>query len=538
MTKEVDLSKWFDRIKRSEDETANRAVQWQVFRRMWQMKLPRFTTEKEQQFRANTYVPIVHSAVFSFTARELMYIFGMPDTITTVVDGSRNDKKLQDLEDKTQTVFSILLQQSERFLPMCYGTADKYVYGDIGFKVLPDIVNKYNVAKTDVILPWNFLKDADAKVWGEECPWAGHKKLVSPEYLKSKPYYIEKAIKDLEIKAPMETQTNVRADADTQKGILIQEIWDKTTGKFFTLAEGKILIREPEDFPYDIFPYIWATCYGESNSPWGFGIAYILRWIQYYANYIRNMRIQNLMTSMVNALVVSKHGVNLGDIKTLRPGGYVRVDDMTQAPKQLYSIDVTRGLEEEIAILSGEAEKALGMTPYAQAQVPSKRMATPEVMALMQGSGRAWLTAKLSESQVWIPWANLHLEYLSKYAPKDIFDKLVTKDKRKSPRELIKHKVQARATMSQNILNDEERRREITQFLAIMQVAPQFLKMDKLVDLLAKTFRRVPGIKEIIKTTEEIKKEQAQFMEQLSTQIGGLQGGGGKIAVPPLAPGG
>lgn len=530
----VELAKWVDRIKRSEDETAARAVQWQVFRRMWQMKLPRYTTEKEQQFRANTYVPIVHSAVFSFTARELMYIFGMPDTITTTVDGSRDDKKLQKLTDNTQTVFSSLLQQPQRFLPLCYGTSDKYVYGQIGFKVMPDKENPYNVTKTDVILPWHFLKDAGAKTWGE-CSWAGHKKLVSKEYLRSKEYYDQKIVEGLEPSVSHETQTNVRGDIDTQQGILIEEIWDKTTGKFFTMVDGTTLLREPTDFPYDIFPYIWATCYGESNSPWGFGVAYILRWIQYYANYIRNMRIQNLMTAMINTLIVPTEGVVLSDLKYPRPGGYVRVDDMQQAPRQLYSADVTRGLEEEIAILSGEAEKALGMTPYAQSQVPSKRMATPEVMALMQGSGRAWLTAKLSESQVWLPWANLILEYMAKFAPKDLFETLVGKGAGSS-KEMVKHQVQARATMSQNILNDDERRREVTQFLTIMQVAPQLLKMDKMVDLLASTFRKVPGLRDTIKTAEELQAEQQQFMQQLAQQIGGLQGGGGARAVPELIP--
>ena len=58
---------------------------------------------------------------------------------------SRNDKKLQDLEDMTQSVFSIILQQPELFSPMCYATADKYVYGEIGFKVVPDLKDRYNI---------------------------------------------------------------------------------------------------------------------------------------------------------------------------------------------------------------------------------------------------------------------------------------------------------------------------------------------------------------------------------------------------------
>lgn len=530
----LELDKWLKRIKESDDDTATKSVQWQVYRRMWQMRLPRFTTEKEQQFRANTYVPIVHSAVFSFAARELMYIFGIPDSITTTVDGSRDSKKLQELEDMSQSVFSILLQQPKLFPPMCYGTQDKYVYGNIGYKVLPHR-DKYKIAKTDVILPWNFLKDANAATW-EECAWAGHRKLVSKEYLLNKPYYDTEIIEKLEEKNAFKQQLNIRGDLGEGKGILISEIWDKTTGKFFTLAEDDLLIREPTDFPYDIFPYVWGSCYGESNTPWGFGIAFILRWIQYYTNYIRNMRIQNLITSVVNALVVPSHGVVLGDVKNLRPGGFVRVDDMNQAPKQLYAVDISRGLEEEIAILSGEAEKALGLTPYAQSQVPSKRMTTPEVMALSQGSGRFWLTAKLAESQVWVPWANIILQYMA-HAPKDLFAKLVGKTSR-TPADLKKHKIQARATMSQNVLNDEERKREVTQFLTIMQAAPQFLKMDKLVELLVSTFRRVDGIKGVIKSNEEVETDRQKLMEQMAQaqQIANLQGGGGRMAVGPLRP--
>jgi len=531
---ELKLDKWLERIKASTDETSTQSVQWQVFRRMWQMRLPRYTTEKEQQFKANTYVPIVHSAVFSFAARELMYIFGIPDSITTAVDGSRDSKKLQELEDMSQSVFSILLQYPELFPPMCFGTQEKYVYGNIGYKVLPH-KDKYKIAKTDVILPWNFLKDADAATWGE-CAWAGHRKLVSKEYLLSKDYYDKKIIEGLKEQNAFKMQLNIRDNIGEGKGILISEIWDKNTGQFFTLADEKYLIRELTDFPHGIFPYIWGGCYGESNTPWGFGIAFILRWIQYYCNYIRNMRMQNLMTSVVNALVVPTQGVVMSDVKNLRPGGYVRVHDMQQAPKQLYAVDVTRGLEEQIAILQGEAEKALGLTPYAQSQVPSKRMTTPEVMALSQGSGRFWMTAKLAESQVWVPWANIILEYMA-YAPKDLFTKLVGKTSR-TPADLKKHKIQARATMSQNVLNDEERRREVVQFLTIMQAAPQFLKMDKLVELLAGTFRRVDGIKGLIKTNEEVEAERQQLMAQMAQaqQIAGLQGGGGRMAVPPLRP--
>lgn len=531
----VELDKWLERIKASDNETSAKSVQWQVYRRMWQMRLPRFTTEKEQQFRANTYVPIVHSAVFSFAARELMYIFGIPDSITTTVDGSRDSKKLQELGDMSQSVFSILLQQPELFPPMCYGTQDKYVYGNIGYKVLPH-KDPYKIAKTDVILPWKFLKDANAATWGE-CAWAGHRKLVSKEYLLSKDYYDKKIVEGLEEKKnAFAQQLNIRSDLEEGKGILITEIWDKTTSQFFTLAEEKSIIREPTDFPHGIFPYVWGSCYGESNTPWGFGIAFILRWIQYYANYIRNMRMQNLMTSVVNALVVPSQGIVLGDVKNLVPGGYVRVDDMNQAPKQLYAVDVTRGLEEQIAILQNEAERALGLTPYAQAQVPSKRMTTPEVMALSQGSGRGWLTAKLAESQIWVPWANIVFQYMA-YAPKDLFTKLVGKTSR-TPSDLKKHKIQARATMSQNVLNDEERRREVVQFLTIMQAAPQFLKMDKLVELLAGTFRRVDGIKGLIKTEEEIAAERQSLMEQMARtqQIGQLQGRGGGMAVGPLRP--
>jgi hypothetical protein len=556
MMEDVKLAQWLRRIQEADNEIMNKQQVWQSLRRLWRGILPP-GSDRVRQFQAKTFVHIIQPRVLAFTAKEMMYVFGSPKSLTVSIAGKRNNKKLEVLEDRTQTVFDFLLSDARRFIPHANATQDKHIYGNCGIKSLPlldsdDPEERDKIFKDEVILPWMFLFDADVNNFYDS-PWAGHDVVLSRNYLESKPYYDKEAIKKLsETRNPFSEKLGLRDD-ERGSGILVTEIWDKTTGRMFTIGNRSTVIREPMDFPYDVFPYVWGQAYGESNLPYGFGIADTLKWIAFYCTYLRNQRMNNIMKGVNNILVVPKNNINLDDLKNPRPGGFIRVDSMDYAPKQLQAVDVTRTIEEEIMIQESAADKNIGLSAYAQGQMPSKRTVTPEVMAAQQGSGQFWYLMKLAEAHQYAPLGKIWLQYLS-HAPDNYFDRMVSpidavNDPEKyeeigplAPKDIRKYKTQITPMISANVMNDEEIRRQVAEFVNLIgSVAPEYLNIGEVFSKLQSTYRQVSGMKNLLKTDEEIKKQKEEFMNQLSQRIlsmqqgiQGWQGGGGSIASPAL----
>jgi hypothetical protein len=529
---------------------------WQSLRRLWRGILPP-EADRIRQFQAKTFVHIIQPRVLAFTAKEMMYAFGSPKSLTVSIAGKRNDKKLTALEDRVQTVFDFLLSDARRFVPHANATQDKHIYGNCALKVLPlldsdDPKERDRIFKDEVILPWMFLFDADANSFYESA-WAGHDVLRSKKYLLSKPYYDAKVIEELsETKNPFASKLGLR-DGERGSGILVTEIWDKHTGKMFAIGNRSKIIREPIDFPYGVFPYVWGQAYGESNMPFGFGIADTLKWIAFYTTYLRCQRMNNIMKSVHNILVVPKNNINLDDLKNPKPGGFIRVDSMDYAPKQLQSIDVTSTIEQEIMLQENAADTIVGLSPYAQGQMPSKRAVTPEVIAATQGSGQFWYLMKLAEAHQYVPWAEIAIEYIS-HAPDNYFDRFVTpidavsnpKEYKEvghlAPKDIRKYRTNIVPMISANVMNDEEIRRQVAEFVNLIgSVAPEYLNIGEVFSKLQSTYRQVSGMKDLLKTDEEIRQQKEAFMNQLAQRINeiragvqGWQGGGGAVASPVL----
>lgn len=544
---------WAGKIAECEREKATRAYDWQLYKNLWDCKNPD-VSETEKELSSDIVVQIVRPQIMSAMAKELMYFYGYSGGVTSHLVGKmglegQEGRKMVALEHRLQEVINILLNQESRFRALSDARQACYIYGNVMLKVIPHS-DPYKVFRIEVILPQNSVFDTNFYRW-DDVEWAGHKKVVSKEYLLSKPYYDKEIVEGLTERAL--PYTSPGGVVENKKGITITEIWSKKMKKFFTFAEDQYLIREPtKPKPENYFPFIWASAYSEPNSPWGFGLGEIHKNTQFYASLIREMRIDNIVSTVHNALVVPKSMRELIDENEIVPGRIYPVSSMKERPELLFKGDITQGLDLEVELLRNEAQIEAGFGPYSLGQYPTKRVTTGEVQAIQQGSGRFWLTIKSSESDFWIPLANKINQLIINSTKKDLFDKLVSpidelrnaeeyKDfGHLAPSDLGNYKIQIQATMSDRIMSEEEKRRELSIFLQLLgTIGPEYFKKSEGIKYVVKQFRHLTGIEDIVKSDEEVEADRQKLLQQMQQAQAqrpffgeSMRGGGGMRAVP------
>jgi hypothetical protein len=528
---------WAGRIAECEREKANYAAEWELYKNLWECKSPE-SDSVEKEIVADVVVQIVRPQILSAVAKELMYIYGFGTTLTSKIVGKTGlegseGRKVQAYENRLQDIIKLLLNQAGRFRTLSNARQACYIYGNVMLKIMPDIENPYRIFRVEVIDPPNAVFDTGFDKW-QDVTWAGHKKIVRKEYLLSKKYYKHDVIKKLTERAlPYTSTTGIQ---NTKQGIEITEIWNKKSKKFFTFADDQYLIREPEKFPYgDYFPHIWASAYSEANNPFSFGLSEILKNTQFYASLLREFRIDNLFSTVHNALVVPKSMRELIDEGEITPGRIYGVSSMKERPEQLFKGDITRGLDEEVQILRNEAQVETGFGPYALGQYPSKRVTSDEMHAIQQGSGRFWHTIKSSESDFWIPLMEKINTLIMNSSKQDLFDKLYSPiDELHNSEEYAdfgkltpadlksNYKLQVQATMADRVMSEAEKRRELGIFLELLgTIGPEYFKKSEGIKYILRNFRHLPGIEDIVKTPEEVeayREKQLQMAAQAQQQ--------------------
>jgi hypothetical protein len=479
---------------------------------------------------ADVHVPIIGPMIHTFSARELMAFFGYSEAMTVEIAGKGDADLLREFERRTRKGLSFLWSEPNVFTPLFNAVQDKNIFGNTVIKVMPayDLQGKLDTTKlfeTEVINLWNFLLDPHANTW-DKVEWAGHRKLVSLNYLESR-YGDEVAYK--KIKSTLREKNYYASNSprgDTgKKGIELTEIWDRVNEEVLTFIDRKYLIRKLDKFPYK-FPFVLGQCFTESNTPFGWGIADELMWTQLYANEMANLRLDDLIRNVHTRWVVPSALYTQFEVSG--PGDMMMSNDMTKLPVALSAEDVTQNLSFEIDSLKQSAYSTMGVSPWTQVNIPSKRMTTPEVMLTEKGSGRFWTLMKNAESHFWLPWAERVLDIIIRFAPDDFFDKVAgenvigTAEYEKfgqlRPKDLKKYHTQIQAKMASEVLKDEQKRMGIAQFIRVIgSIAPIYLNEGEAFKLLGETFD-IPGIEKILKTDEEVRAEKAALMEQLAAQ--------------------
>lgn len=536
-----EIKVWSERLAEADNAIALHSENWEGYYELFQGIT--VSDEAEKELRADVHIPIVGPMVHTFTARELMAFFGRSDSITVELSGKGEEDYMRELARRTRKGLSFLWSEPHVFSPLYNAITDKNVYGNVGIKVMPYYnfkgeVDKTRIFDTEIMDKLNFLFDPNANKW-ERVEWAGHRKVVSLQYLKSR-YGKEARFKKIEkiLREDMQPSSGNYGEVESKKGIELMEIWDRVNSEVLTFINRKYLIRKEKPFPY-MFPFIMGQCFTESNTPWAYGIPKVLMWIQDMADELINLRLDDLIRNVHTRWVVPSHLYSA--MLNAGPGKLIEntrgMDDM---PKALSGEDVTQNLSIEVDGLKNSAYSTMGISPWTQINIPSKRMTTPEVMLTEKGSGRAWSVMKTSESNFWLPWAERVVALMIKYAGDDFFDKTSGKISMKdtpgkykdfgpmAPKDLKKFHPQIQAKMASDMLAEEEKRVGVAQYLSIIsQVAPQFLRTGYSLRRLGETLD-IPGIEKMLKTDEEIAEEKKQLLEELAArQAAGQAGAGG-----------
>jgi len=541
-----EIKKWQVKMGEADNMFARHSVNWKGFYKMFRGVTS--SSEAAKKMRADVHVPIVGPMVLTFTARELMAFFGNNRAMTIQISGKGNKEVMRELEKRTQKSLEFVFSEPHVFTPLFNSVQDKNIFGISPVKVMPffDVngqIDKTKIFKTEVILPWDFLFDPQANTW-LEVGWAGHEKSVSKYYLDTT-YGKESAYKKIkdDLVEPRHTEGDEYRAKHRKGGIRLTEIWDRENEEVLTFVNRKHLIRKLDKFPY-MFPYILGKCFTESNTPWGYGLVDVLKWHQGYANELRDLRLDDLIRNIHTRWIVP---LTMQDKwESLTPGGTIGTLDMNEIPKAVSGGDVTRSIDSEVNLIKQDAYATMGVSPWTQMQIPSKRMTGREVSATIQGSGRFWSMVKNSESHFWLPWVERVLALIIDFAPSDFFDKVageigprVEPDKyvkfgHLEPKDLKKYHTQIQAKMASEILNNEEKRMEIALYVRLIgAIGPQYLHISKALQLIGETFD-IPGVDEILKTDEEIQRAQMEMLKNLMAVQQGAQsyaGGGGATSI-------
>jgi len=552
MAEDKEYGEWQKRIRDAENAVAIQSENWEAYYKLFRGILD--SDEEEQSLKADVHIPIIGPMIHTFTARELMSFFGNPESVSVEIAGKGNDDKMREIERRVRKGLHFLWSEPGVFEPLYTAITDKNVFGNVMLKVMPAYdfegnINKTKIFETEIIDLVNSLFDPNANKW-EKVEWVGFRKIVSWQYLETH-YGKEKAYKKIKDKITEKKNNLFGINTHNRKvlpeGVELTEIWDRVNEEVLYFVDRKYLIKELDKFPYS-FPFILGKCFPESNTVWSYGIADVLKWIQLHADELACLRLDDLVRNVHTKWAVTSDTEE--QMAITGPGDLIRVTDMNNIPKALSAADVTQSLGQEVEIDRELAYSVMGVSPWTQVNIPTKRMTTPEVALSERGSGRAWTVMKSSEDTLWLPWAEQVLSLTLQFAPEDFYDKIcgeisatVAPEKYEkfgyiTPKSIKKEGIHAQiqAKMAYNILQEEQKMLGIAQFIRIVgSIAPAYLRAGYSLRLLGETLN-IPGIEKIIKSDEELKAEKEALMQQLAqnqVQAGAqsLAGGGGRTSL-------
>jgi len=501
-------AKWHTKLQEAESERAKEEPKWLQLYRLWRgipPNLPRTQVGK----RANIFVPFIFPVVMTIQAREMMYFMGTSENLTVEISGADGSPGIKQLQLRAQNSMEILLAQSYRFTRQYNINQDRLIYGYCPAKIMP-ADDPYDVFRTELIHPWNFLYDPQVREWCD-VRWASHEKVVPISYLKGKAEYIQEVVQSIE---EGDITLDKRYPHNPQKGILLTEVWDKETNKMFALVNRETVVRAEEEFPYN-FPYLLHIDNPESLKIPAIGESELAKWLQFEINILRNQRLDN-NSRRAHDMILCPPGVNKYELQNARPGAVLNWDGTTE-PKPVPFTDATRGLELiDINNLKDEMRWLTGVLPGATGELVSKRLTTPEVSTMNRGAGsRFWLREKVSEDHYWKPWGEGIMEHLQN-APKDFFEKFASMgndfDRKLKPSDLKKYDVQIQPRMSEDIISDLRLREMVLTALKIGGIAwPDWIDRGNALDSFLDALRGAPGIRQIFANRPE--KEPATMEE-------------------------
>lgn len=529
------IAEWQHKIRDAYEPITRKSEEWQEFRRLWRSQPPEPSGSKdEEEFRANTFVIIVRYLVDTFVAKELLHFLGYPGSMTYQVVGKETRKQFRWLEDRMQKTMNILWNQEYRYGDVKGAVTDAYNYGIAGMEVRP-AENPYDVFELYPIRPWDFLYDQVPVKW-KNVGWAGHEKVSTKEYLKKKGYDNLDDITDL---PKMFSKPVYKLG---ENGILVTTIWDKETKQVITFGNRNTILRKIA-FPYD-FPYIIRRTFTETNQIMAEGLTFLVQWVQYYANLMRNQEI-DIALRMIPAWLVP-HTVEMEDMAFLTPGRPIEWLGGDK-PEEIGSSHSPTELKIDINQMRAEAEKGIGLPETAQGIPLSKRTTKAELMMLQQsgGGGRSWDIIKEAESDFYLPLQNKIMNIMATKAPDDLFDKFVKPMNpvensieyiiagHLSPRDIKKHKVRVKSTMAKNIMQNEEELQRLFLLLRIIaSVDPNRLKAGETLRRMAEEIN-VAGVNDLIKSDAEYERDMKQARQEMAAEVAqqimlmGSAGGGG-----------
>ncbi len=518
-------SKWKTKLAEAESERAKDEPRWLQLYRLWRgipPKLPRTQVGK----RANIFVPFVFPVVMTIQAREMMYFMGTSANLTAKIAGADKDEAIRQLQLRVQNSMEYLLSQSYRFTRQYNINQDRLIYGYCPAKLMP-AENEYDVFRTELIHPWNFLFDPQVREWCD-VRWAAHEKVVPISYLKDKDEYIQEVVKAIE---EGDINLDKRYPHVPQKGILLSEIWDKESGKMFALVNRETVVRKPEEFPSKEiphgFPYRLHVDNPESLRVQAIGESELAKWLQLEINILRNQILDN-NSRRAHDMLLCPPGVNKHELQNARPGAVINWDGGLE-PKPVPFTDATRNLEfKDINSLKDEIRWLTGVLPGTTGEMLSKRMTTPEVSTMNIGVGsRFWLREKVAEDHYWKPWSEGIIEFLQN-APDDFFEKCASMgndyDTKLKPSDLKKYNVQIQPRMSEDIVNDMHMRERILSILKISGIAwADWVDRGKALDLFLDSNRDVAGIRQIFANRPQETQPPEEQSKNLEKVLGALR---------------
>jgi hypothetical protein len=502
-------AEWKNRLAEAEAERAKEEPKWLQLYRLWR-GIPPSLPKTQVGKRANIFVPFIFPVIMTIQAREMMYFMGTSANLTVKIAGASKKEEIRQLQLRAQNSMEFLFAQPYRFTQQYNINQDRLIYGYCPSKLMS--TNDYNVFRSELIHPWNFLYDPRVREWCD-IGWAAHWKVVPIFYLQDKEPYIQEVVKAI---AEGEITLDKRYPHHPQKGILLTEVWDKESKKMFALVNNETVVRAPEEFKR--FPYLLHIDNPESLKIPAIGESELAKWLQLELNILRNQILDNVKRR-AHDILLCPPGVNKWELQNARSGGVINWDGTTK-PEAVPFTDATRNLEfKGVEHFKDEIRWLTGVLPGTTGEMLSKRMTTPEVSTMNLGTGsRFWLREKVAEDHYWKPLGDGIMELLVE-APKDFFAECASMgndyDDKLKPSDLKKYDVQIQPRMSEDIRNDMYLRETVLTALKIGGIAwPDWIDRGKALDVFLDAFRDCPGIRQIFANRPQ---ETASMEEQSAT---------------------
>lgn len=241
---------------------------------------------------------------------------------------------------------------------------------------LPEGVKRHTVAVGDVhvevIPPFEFFPDPLARHM-DECEWAIHVAIKSPEYVRSRfGINLEPDTNVTPGPAEIRIPSTMERGGTEIKGIKLYEYWAKPStdypnGRHVVWAKEKIL--EQGDNPYKVLPFVKFDAIPVAGRFWPTSIVEQLRGPQAELNKLKSQIIENAQR-IGNPAILKSRFANT-QVQGL-PGEIIEFDDSTQnaAPSYLAPPNMPNYVIEQVTRIEQAMQEISGQHEVSNAQVP------------------------------------------------------------------------------------------------------------------------------------------------------------------------